>query len=407
MSNLDFHSFVPSKSQSRIRGATAREHAAATITNEIVSGIFENWKKLFSQPFVGITNNGKKIPGLFSLQKCGAPTKVAAQAALKLLGQLSIAEKEKAWFPIDSKQWRNWQNTEIYIEQHGLRLEELRKPTRLALLDEIKCSLSSKGYQKVRDIMRLNYALGDLVGGPGVMGEWSYTFCLFGDPSFDSPWGWQLFGHHLAINCIFIGDQMIISPTFMGAEPTIADEGPFAGTLAFQDEDKKGLEFMCSLSARQQMSAIVSHSMIGDDLPIGRRQPGDGLHLGGAYQDNRIIPYEGAQGDSFSRHQKRDLLDLMEEYICILPKKSLNARMAEIEQHLDKTHFCWIGSRREDFPFYYRIQSPIILIEFDHHAGVYLTNREPASFHVHTLVRTPNGNDYGIDLIRQHYQKFH
>jgi hypothetical protein len=24
---------------------------------------------------------------------------------------------------------------------------------------------------------------------------------------------------------------------------------------------------------------------------------------------------------------------------------------------------------------------------------------------VHTVVRTPNGNDYGIDLLRQHYQR--
>jgi len=28
----------------------------------------------------------------------------------------------------------------------------------------------------------------------------------------------------------------------------------------------------------------------------------------------------------------------------------------------------------------------------------------PAKFHVHTIVRTPNGNDYGFDLLRQHYK---
>ena len=46
----------------------------------------------------------------------------------------------------------------------------------------------------------------------------------------------------------------------------------------------------------------------------------------------------------------------------------------------------------------------MIFIEFDHHAGVFLTNAEPAKFHVHTIVRTPNGNDYGIDLLRQPYR---
>ena len=68
------------------------------------------------------------------------------------------------------------------------------------------------------------------------------------------------------------------------------------------------------------------------------------------------------------------------------------------------THFCWIGGFDEDSPFYYRIQSPVVFIEFDHHAGVFLTNDRPAKFHVHTIVRTPNGNDYGIDLLRLHYR---
>ena len=39
--------------------------------------------------------------------------------------------------------------------------------------------------------------------------------------------------------------------------------------------------------------------------------------------------------------------------------------------------------------------------------GVFLTNAEPAKFHVHTIVRTPNGNDYGIDLLRMHYEQAH
>ena len=31
--------------------------------------------------------------------------------------------------------------------------------------------------------------------------------------------------------------------------------------------------------------------------------------------------------------------------------------------------------------------------------------RVPGKIHVHTVVRTPNGNDYGKDLLRQHYEK--
>ena len=81
--------------------------------------------------------------------------------------------------------------------------------------------------------------------------------------------------------------------------------------------------------------------------------------------------------------------------------------MTHVEQELERTWWCWIGGHGEDDPFYYRIQSPILMTEFDHHAGIWLANKEPAKCHIHTVVRTPNGNDYGKDLLRQHYEQVH
>ena len=252
--------------------------------------------------------------------------------------------------------------------------------------------------------MRLNRFLGDLVGGPEVLGEWAYIFCLFGSPSESEPWGWQLFGHHLCLNCFVIGRQMVLTPCFFGAEPAYADTGPFAGTRLFEDEERAGLALMRSLSPGQRDRAIVAHSMVGGDLPPGRRHFADNLHLGGAFQDNRIVPYEGLLASELSALQRRGLLDLCAAYVAPLPSGPLTARIGDIERHLGDTHFCWIGGFEEASPFYYRIQSPVVFIEFDHHAGVFLTNPEPAKFHVHTIVRTPNGNDYGIDLLRLHYR---
>ena len=60
--------------------------------------------------------------------------------------------------------------------------------------------------------------------------------------------------------------------------------------------------------------------------------------------------------------------------------------------------------------FYYRIQSLVILIEFDHQLPVGLRSSPrgvPNHEHIHTVVRTPNGNDYGKDLLRQHYLTAH
>ncbi len=44
----------------------------------------------------------------------------------------------------------------------------------------------------------------------------------------------------------------------------------------------------------------------------------------------------------------------------------------------------------------------MILIEFDHDPRVVFVSDEPNRRHAHTVVR-PNGNDYGFDLLCQHY----
>ena len=81
--------------------------------------------------------------------------------------------------------------------------------------------------------------------------------------------------------------------------------------------------------------------------------------------------------------------------------------MEEVRAHLDDTYFALDRrARRADSVFYYRIHSPVILIEFDHQTPVALPGPKEANRqHIHTVVRTPNGNDYGKDLLRQHYEK--
>jgi len=50
----------------------------------------------------------------------------------------------------------------------------------------------------------------------------------------------------------------------------------------------------------------------------------------------------------------------------------------------------------------------VILIEFDHQRPAGLRHvfdpQKPMLEHIHTVVRIPNGNDYGKDLLREHYQ---
>ena len=200
---------------------------------------------------------------------------------------------------------------------------------------------------------------------------------------------------------------MVLTPSFLGAEICYSDEGRYKGLQLFQDEQRLGLELFNSLPMPDQQKARLGFDLGGADLPEGRVHFADYLMLGGAHQDNRVVPLEGVCAAEFGGPQRRCLLELVNAYVGAMPDGPRHAKMMDVERHLLQTHFCWIGGNGPSDPFYYRIQSPVIFIEFDHHPGLFLTNPEPLGFHVHTVVRSPNGNDYGFDILRQHYAHSH
>ena len=106
--------------------------------------------------------------------------------------------------------------------------------------------------------------------------------------------------------------------------------------------------------------------------------------------------------------QRRQLVDLIALYVDNMDDGHARVKMDEVRAFLDRTWLAWIGDIKPGSVFYYRIHSPVILIEFDHQQPVGLRHMMPPGVpntaHIHTVVRTPNGNDYGKDLLRQHYQ---
>lgn len=403
----DYRPYLPTAEQSRIVGDDAISHAKGRLAIPRIENLFNQWGELAKQEFRGITVDGERTSGLYSLRDEGAPVDDMVASAGRLLESLSADERKRGLQEVDSNLWRQWQNTEIFVEKHGLRLEFLSDETRELVLRLLRSSLSDQGYQNTVGVMQLNAFLGNAIGAPGVLGEWSYNFCIYGKPSNVNPWGWQLWGHHLGLNCLVIGGQMVLTPSFQGAEICFADEGRFKGLQMFQDEHRRGLDLFNSLSAQNQQKARLGFDLGGSDLPEGRVHFADYLMLGGAHQDNRVVPLEGLNAAKMTGSQCKCLLDLVNAYVGAMPDGPRQAKMADVERHLNHTHFCWIGGNGPTTPFYYRIQSPVIFIEFDHHAGVFLTNKEPLGFHVHTVVRSPNGNDYGLDVLRQHYAHSH
>lgn len=319
-------------------------------------------------------------------------------AASAVVASLGPEQAARTKYHVDSPEWRTWSNPEFLLSDKGIRLDEITPDQRDKVLKVLELSLSPEGYQKALGAMRVNGFLGELVESPAVMNEFSYNFVLFGEPAADRPWGYSFYGHHLCLNIFFYKSQIIVSPWFTGAEPNLIDEGKYKGTRILETEEKLGLQLMQSLPAEKQTKAQIYKQMRDSEMPHGRWNHDDQRHLCGAYRDNRVVPYEGILVSEMTPKQQELVLAILDQYLLFLPATAKKMRLDNIKSWFHETYFCWIGGYGDTDPFYYRIQSPVVIVEFDHHSGVFLTNKEPAKFHIHTLLRTPNAGDYGQAL---------
>lgn len=69
-----------------------------------------------------------------------------------------------------------WSNPEILFNDNGLRLEFLEKSKLDAIFKLVEASTSPEGYVKIRDAMRTNHFLGDLVNSRPILNELSYKY---------------------------------------------------------------------------------------------------------------------------------------------------------------------------------------------------------------------------------------
>ncbi|EHY59364.1 hypothetical protein HRR83_001361 [Exophiala dermatitidis] len=360
--------------------------------------LYLHWLELLKEPFKGVTNDGVVRPGLFPVQDEGIPIDTIVATTQHAMSLLTAEQLAKLSYHIDSPEWRTWSNPEFLLSDKGVRLDNVTPQVRDSILAILRETLSPEGYAKAVGAMRINGFLGDLVRSPAVMNEYSYNFVLFGEPSNTRPWGISFYGHHLCLNIFFYRTQLVVSPWFTGAEPNEIDAGPYEGTRILQVEEQLGLKLMQSLPSEQQAKAQIYKQMVDPAMPKGRWNHDDQRHLCGAYRDNRVVPYEGILVSSMTQDQQSLVRGILEQYLLYLPQRAREIRLKHIESRFDETYFCWIGGFTDTDPFYYRIQSPLVLIEFDHHSGVFLNNTHPAKFHIHALLRTPNAGDYGMAL---------
>lgn len=349
-----------------------------------------------AEEFIGIRASDGVEKDLFRIEPTGASTGPVLNAAREFLDSLTKTQLIHTLFAVDDKEWRLWCNVDsaIFLRQ-GVPLVQMDSGQRTKALNILRTSLSPGGFQLTEDIRKTDHTLAELNGFQPGFGEDLYYFTVMGVPSESEPWGWQVDGHHLIINYFVLGDQVVMSPVFLGGEPVKTTTGKYAGNHILQQEQAAGLRLVQALSSDQQAAAILTREKLRSS------------NQAEAFKDNLVLDYEGAPVSNFSPDQKQQLVALIELFVGNLREEHAAIRMEEVIAHLDATWFAWIGDTKDDSVYYYRIHSPVILIEFDHQppVGTRMLNksREPTRDHIHVTIRTPNGNDYGKDLLRQHY----
>jgi hypothetical protein len=362
--------------------AFGQEQTRADIAERFRQMSEEYEKEGLAAPFRGITSNGEVVPGLFEITPTGVSTEPVRNAASKFIESLTSVQLTRAMYPVDDIKWRKWMNQHFYARQ-GISFQEMTEGQRDLAFGLMRASLSVKGFELTRNIMRLNETLADLSDDHEFLGEWLYFITIMGKPSATEPWGWQLDGHHAIINFFVLGDQVVMTPHFFGSEPVRATTGKYKGVTILQQEQNDGLEMLRALPDVQRQKAILNFSKTGNN------------NLTEAFKDNVILDYAGIRAADLAAPARRRLVELVHLYVSNMADGHARVKMDEVTKHLEDTCFAWIGGSQADSVFYYRVQSPVVLIEFDHQRPANLAkfaadSKKPTQQHIHCVVRTPN-----------------
>lgn len=307
------------------------------------------------------------------------------EAAKAFLASLDDAQKKRAMFPYADEERFNWNF--VPTSRKGISFHDFNPTQEKAALTLLKASLSSQGYKKASGIIELEGILREVEGrakNDTYRDPLKYFFTIFGDPSAKDPWGWRIEGHHLALNFSSINGMIVSStPSFNGANPAVA---PKTKASVLETESELGFLLVNSLTPAQLEKARFST----DALPE--------IVTGNSRKAELLTP-RGIFSNDLTEVQKRFFRELVATYVNNYEFGFSEKLWKKIERNgYDKMAFAWAGSLKPGAGHYYRIQGPVLLIEYD--------NTQNNANHAHSVVRDLT-NDFAEDILREHYQKEH
>ena len=280
--------------------AVAQQHGPNGQTLETKKTVGDRLRASFVEPFVGVRTSAGITEGLFPIRVTGFSTEPIRKAAAAFIASLTPDQARRTLFAIDDSEWRTWVNVGngIYVRQ-GTSLKDMTAPQRQLARTLLRECLSARGLAMSDAIMRTDQSLREINHDAFSYDEGWYFFTMMGVPSATEPWGWQIDGHHLVINYFVLGDQVVMTSTFMGAEPARAMSGKYQGNDVLQQEQDLGLALMRSLDPDVRVAALLGADKRDNSIKAE------------AFQDNLVLDFAGAKVSSFSPEQKSRLVELI------------------------------------------------------------------------------------------------
>ena len=205
----------------------------------------------------------------------------------------------------------------------------------------ISASLSAAGLTRAEAIMQMEELLwddGDMDAVPG-----KYFFTMFDEPSSETPWGWQLDGHHLALNFTVSGAEVTLAPSLWGTTPKTWSTGVHAGLTPMGPEEDLAFAWFDSLGEEQRQTAQLGEAL-DPDLMAGPTSVQE------AWPDPEGIPVS-----SLTAGQRAAVLDGSRSTSGISPRRRLLNECPPLKPRWTRCRLRgWAGRGRE--MMYYRIQ---------------------------------------------------
>lgn len=308
-----------------------------------------------------------------------------SDAAKNFLAALSDEQRAKANFELKDDERLNWHF--IPKERKGLPIKEMTSAQRALANALLSTGLSYHGYFKANTIMSLEQILKDMEQGRGPARDPErYFFSIFGKPESHGTWGWRVEGHHLSLNFTLSGDDVAVTPSFMGTNPGEVREGPRKGLRVLGVEEDLARKLVKSLSDSQRKTALYTNTAPAEIVT-------------GAERKVHALDPKGIAMKELNPEQQEELLAVIREYVDRARPEVAEQEFKEIKgAGPNQIYFAWAGGMERGQPHYYRVQGPTFLIEYD--------NTQNNANHVHAVWRDLK-NDFGEDILRKHYDESH